>query len=265
MSGGSNRARRRLVLPVLAALSAGVPTAMPALAQSAADLQWAQTILKEKGYNIGGRPNGQMTPQTGAALSAYQKAAGLPVTGKLDQATVGKMLSERQAKTTPTVNNLAQQKPGGSGPGQTPRQTREIVPRAATPAGKVESAGGEEGAGAAFSSDASQEPAPRAAPRANVTATTPNGEPVPLSEPVGSGSLMPAWMTGAVRYLVFGVLAVTVAVLGFAWWRSGRPSSAAKGRPVQDTPRAARLEPTFGGRREELTAGPRLTADPRHR
>ena len=112
MSGASQRARRSVALAVvLSAL-----TVPPALAQQAGDVQWAQTILKEKGFNIGGRANGQMTPQTKAALSAYQKSVGLPQTGQLDQATVNKMMGERQSKAAPTMGNLAQQRPGGGGP-----------------------------------------------------------------------------------------------------------------------------------------------------
>ncbi|WP_207459462.1 peptidoglycan-binding domain-containing protein [Azospirillum sp. SYSU D00513] len=285
MSGGSNRARRVLVLPVVIGLAASGLPGTAALAQSAGDLQWAQTILKDKGYNIGGRANGQMTPQTGAALSAYQKANGLPATGKLDQATVSKMMAERQAKAAPTVGNLAQQKPGGGGPGQTPRQTREVAPRAANSTGKVEALGGQEGGGAAFSSGfpgsgaaaggtlgtagsapRGAEPAPQAAPRPNVAATTASGEPVPTVEPgssaLGGGSFLPSWATGALRYVLMAVLAATVGGLGFAWWRSGRASAPVQA-PVRQERREARLEPTFGGRRDELTAGPRLGGDRR--
>lgn len=121
------------VLTVLAGMAAA-----PALANesSAADVQWAQIILKEKGFNIGGRANGQMTPQTRAALSQYQKAAGLPVTGNLDSATVAKMMGDRKASGT--VGNLASQKPGS-----TPKLSeRDVAPRAATRAGDVHSQGG---------------------------------------------------------------------------------------------------------------------------
>ncbi|MBP2313023.1 peptidoglycan-binding domain-containing protein [Azospirillum soli] len=147
MSGASQRARRSVALAVvLSAL-----TVPPALAQQAGDVQWAQTILKEKGFNIGGRANGQMTPGTKAALSAYQKSVGLPQTGQLDQATVNKMMGERQSKAAPTMGNLAQQRPGGGGPGQAPREPqREVAPRAA-PTQRIEGNGAELGGGAQFS------------------------------------------------------------------------------------------------------------------
>lgn len=121
------------VLAVLAGMAGS-----PALANepAAADVQWAQTILKEKGFNIGGKANGQMTAQTRAALSQYQKSVGLPATGTLDSATVAKMMGDR--KTSGTVSNLAAQKPGS-----TPKLTeREVTPRAATRAGDVHSQGG---------------------------------------------------------------------------------------------------------------------------
>lgn len=127
---------RKVPWAVLAVL-AGMAGA-PALANepAAADVQWAQTILKEKGFNIGGKANGQMTAQTRAALSQYQKSVGLPATGTLDSATVAKMMGDR--KTSGTVSNLASQKPGS-----TPKLTeREVMPRAATRAGDVHSQGG---------------------------------------------------------------------------------------------------------------------------
>ncbi len=312
MSGGSHRARRAelqrarravalaVVVPVLAG---GVLGGTPALAQSTADIQWAQTILKEKGYDIGGRANGTMHPETKSALSKYQAAHGLPATGQLDKATVDKMMGERQGKAAPTVGNLAQQKIGGGGPGQAPREPqREVVPRAA-PTQRIDSGNGEFAGGAQFSagppatsshssssapsgggavssggapastassaSSASQGPVPQAAPRASVSATTPSGQPAPLVEPpTDSGSLLPAWATNSLRYIVMGVLALTVGGIGFGWWRSGRASSAPKGAPRDEAPRDIRREPSFGGkRREELTTGslPPLTSGGRGR
>ncbi|MBP2292593.1 peptidoglycan-binding domain-containing protein [Azospirillum rugosum] len=288
-------------MPVLAG---GVLGVAPALAQSAADIQWAQTILKEKGYDIGGRANGTMHPQTKAALSKYQAAHGLPATGQLDKATIDKMMGERQNKAAPTVGNLAQQKIGGGGPGQAPREPqREVVPRAA-PTQRIDSGNGEFAGGAQFSAgppatsshssgaassgtpssatasnsapsssassgSASQGPVPQAAPRASVSATTPSGQPVPVVEPpADSGSLLPAWATNSLRYIVMGVLALTVGGIGFGWWRSGRASSAPRNAPRDEAPRDVRREPSFGGkRREELTTGslPPLTSGGRGR
>lgn len=280
MAGWSRRARRSfaatvsaLTVPVLMAtpiLVVGVSTLTPApaLAQSAGDIQWAQTILKEKGFDIGGRARGEMTPQTRAALSKYQASVGLPATGQLDKATIGKMMAERQSKAVPTMGNLTKEHAG------TRPAEREVVPRAA-PSQHVENGGGSVGGGAQFGSVptttgsrssapsssgggagfASDEPAPQAAPRASVSATTPSGQPVPVEAPVGDGSLLPQWATGALRYVVMGVLAITVGGVGFGWWRSGR-ASAPVAPARDDQPRTARREPTFGGRRDELTTGP---------
>ncbi|KAA0679222.1 peptidoglycan-binding domain-containing protein [Roseomonas genomospecies 6] len=302
MTGGSHRARRAVALAVVVpVLAAGLLASVPARAQSTADIQWAQTILKDKGYNIGGRANGQMHPETKAALGKYQAAHGLPVTNQLDKATIAKMMGEREGKAPPTVGNLAQQKVGGGGPGQAPREPqREVVPRAA-PTQRIDSGAGSVGGGAQFSAGppatashssgshssgapssapapsapapsaaaSSQGPVPQAAPRASVTATTPSGQPVPVVEPAaGSGSMMPGWATNGVRYGVMGVIGTTVLGIGFAWWRSGR-AGAPKPAPRDDGPRDQRREPSFGGarRREELTTGalPPLTSGGRGR
>ncbi|WP_448207047.1 peptidoglycan-binding domain-containing protein [Azospirillum sp. sgz302134] len=297
MSGGSRRARRAVALAVVVPVLAGNALVVaPAWAQKTADVQWAQTILKEKGYDIGGRANGELRPETKAALRKYQSSAGLPVTGELDQATVSKMMAERQGKAAPTVGNLAQQRVGGGGPGQAPREPqKEVVPRAA-PTQRIDSTGGEFGGGAQFSagppatshssssstaagggapvsqsapaSTTTQGPVPQAAPRSNVTATTPSGQPAPVVEPpADSGSLLPAWVTNSLRYVVMSILALTVGGIGFGWWRSGR-ASAAKTAPREDAPRETRREPSFGGkRRDELTTGalPPLTSGGRGR
>ncbi|HYG85638.1 MAG TPA: peptidoglycan-binding domain-containing protein [Azospirillum sp.] len=265
MADGSRRSRPHMVLAVLAGLGAGALCAVPAMAQqpSAGDIQWAQTILKEKNYNIGGRANGQMTPETRSALSQYQKANGLPVTGNLDAATVNKMMAERGAKPSNTMGNLAQQKVGGGGPGQEPRQTREVVPRAAQRTGDVDNVGGGEatlgpvvrgapGEMPAAASSLSPGSAPQAAPRGSVTATTADGKVVPATalSKDEDGFKVPGWL----RYVVMAVLAGTVGYLGIGWWRSGRATGSAPAR--DEDPREMRREPTFTPRREELTTGP---------
>ncbi|AWJ91749.1 hypothetical protein Sp245p_18185 (plasmid) [Azospirillum baldaniorum] len=290
MTGGSHRARRAVALAVVVpVLAAGLLASAPIRAQSTADIQWAQTILKEKGYNIGGRANGQMHAETKAALGKYQAAHGLPVTNQLDKATIAKMMGEREGKAPATVGNLTQQKVGGGGPGQAPREPqREVVPRAA-PTQRIDSGTGSIGGGAQFSagppvtSNSSssggpsgapassapatsatassqghgQGPVPQAAPRASVTATTPSGQPVPAVEAAAdSGSMLPGWAANGARYGVMGVIGATVLGIGFAWWRSGR-ANAARPAPRNDGPRDQRREPSFGSgrRREELTTG----------
>lgn len=317
MSGISRRvhggAALAAVAVVVSALTMGTPA--PARAEaSVADIQWAQTILKEKGFNIGGRAKGQMTPETRSALSAYQKSVGLPATGNLDQATIAKMMGEREKKASPTMGSLSK-----SQVGQT-RHEKEVTPRAA-PTGRVESGNESVGGMAQFggapvssssstsstshstpaaapaarpaasapasaaapssptpqsaprpstnaSASASEGPVPQAAPRGAVSATTPDGKPAPLEEPVAVGAAPSVWQSNAARAGVAGLLAATLGGLGFAWWRSGRGVDPLSRKPAgDDRPRDTRVEPSFGGprRREELTPGPRLTAEARRR
>ncbi|HYH21530.1 MAG TPA: peptidoglycan-binding protein [Azospirillum sp.] len=290
MAKASRRSHPRLVLGLLGGLAAGVPAAGPALAQQAADVQWVQMFLKEKGFDIGGRANGQMTQQTRNALSAWQKSVGLPATGNLDAATTSKIMAERSAKTAGTMHNLAQQKVGGGGPGQEKPQ-REVAPRAAQRSGSVDNVGGGEVAllgpvvrsvpsgatppgpapGVSASTQAptrtaspahADGTAPQAAPRASVTATTADGTVVPtdtLSRGDGGFSI-PGWL----RYAVMAVLAGTLGFIGLGWWRSGRPKAPPARAEAHDD---VRREPSFGSRREELTAGPlpRLSGERRGR
>lgn len=283
MAGGFGRTRPRVVLAVLAGVGAGALSLGPALAQSAADIQWAQTILKDKNYDIGGRANGQLTPQTRAALSKYQKDHGLPATGNLDQATVAKMMGERAAKTPSTMGNLADPKTGA--PANVPRVApKEVTPRAAQRSGDVDTTGGGEvtlgpvvrgapsevplSSGRAPSSPSiapsAAHPAPgtpQAAPRASVTATTADGKEVPVTalSKGDDGFTVPGWL----RYAVMMVLAGTLGFIGLGWWRSGRPSGAAAVRDEGE--RTARVEPSFAPRRDELTTGgmPRLSGERR--
>lgn len=322
MSGISRRvhggAALAAVAVVVSALTVGTPA--PARAEaSVADIQWAQTILKEKGFNIGGRAKGQMTPETRSALSAYQKSVGLPATGNLDKATIDRMMSEREKKASPTMGSLSK-----SQVGQT-RHEKEVTPRAA-PTGRVESGNESIGGMAQFggapvssssssssashsvpaaapaarpsasapasaaapsvptpqsaprpsanpSASASEGPVPQAAPRGAVSATTPDGKPAPVEEPVAVGAAPSVWQSNAARAGVAGLLAATLGGLGFAWWRSGRGVDPLSRTPAGgsggggDRPRDTRIEPSFGGprRREELTPGPRLTAEARRR
>ena len=325
MSGESRRARRSVAVTVAGLVMAsgwlaGVSSARAE--PSTADIQWAQTILKDKGFDIGGRANGQMTAQTRAALGSYQKSVGLPASGQLDPATVSRMMGDREKKAVPTMGSLSK-----SQIGQTPRE-REVVPRAA-PTQRIDSGNETIGGIAQFgsappassasssssstsssssssgsaapaphavpapasavrstpsssstvasaipspvpprspsaaASTATDGPSPQAAPRGAVTAATPGGAPAPLVEPAAGGG-MPGWLTGLLRYGVMGLLAATLGGIGFAWWRSGRGAVPA-GLPTDETSRETRREPSFGGanRREELTTGPRLTAERR--
>ncbi|MFP5513965.1 MAG: peptidoglycan-binding domain-containing protein [Alphaproteobacteria bacterium] len=312
MSGISRRVRGGAAVAAVAVVVSGLALGTPGSAwaeASTADIQWAQTFLKDKGYNIGGRAKGQMTPETRSALSAYQKSVGLPTSGNLDQATINKMMGEREKKAAPTMGSLSK-----SQVGQT-RQDREVAPRAA-PTGRVESGNESVGGMAQFggapvssssspassssghsapaaaprssapaassavmssaapqsaarpSAGAAEGPAPQAAPRGAVSATTPDGKPAPVEEPVAVGGGTSVWQSNAARAGVAGLIAATLGGIGFAWWRSGRGVDPLSRAPAgDDRPRESRVEPSFGSprRREELTIEPRLTAEARRR
>ena len=312
MSGISRRVRGGAAVAAVAVVMSGLALGTPGSAwaeASTADIQWAQTFLKDKGYNIGGRAKGQMTPETRSSLSAYQKSVGLPATGNLDQATINKMMGEREKKAAPTMGSLSK-----SQVGQT-RHEKEVAPRAA-PTGRVESGSESVGGMAQFGgapvsapsspsssssashstpaaaprpsvaasgpvtssaapqsaprppASASEGPAPQAAPRGAVSATTPDGKPAPVEEPATVGGGTSVWQSNAVRAGVAGLLAATLGGIGFAWWRSGRGVDPLSRAPAgDDRPRESRVEPSFGAprRREELTTGPRLTAEARRR
>lgn len=168
MSGLSRRARSAAaVAAVVVGLVAGAPAGAWA-EPSTADIQWAQTFLKDKGFNIGGRANGQMSPQTRSAIGAYQKSVGLPASGQLDSATVSKMMGEREKKAAPTMGSLSK-----SQVGQTPRE-REVVPRA-VPTQRVDSGNETIGGMAQFGSapPASSGSTPRAVPAPSVPSAAP--------------------------------------------------------------------------------------------
>ena len=207
----SFRGRRLAVLSVLIGLSMASPLgAVPAHAAdpAAADVQWAQTILKGKGL-YSGRANGDFNEPTRAALRAYQKSAGLKQTGQLDADTSGHMLAERQSTTQSTMGNLA-------GPGGKPQPSqirRDVEPPKplASPTTRVDAHGSEQGVQAlgvighsggisggqsggrpeiSHSATSRTEPGSRAssnepvaAPRTAVARAAAPGEPVPQAAP----------------------------------------------------------------------------------
>jgi peptidoglycan hydrolase-like protein with peptidoglycan-binding domain len=65
-------------------------TVIGAPAQTPADIELAQKALKLRGHDPG-PIDGISGPRTSAALKAYQQAQGLEATGKLDDATLGKL------------------------------------------------------------------------------------------------------------------------------------------------------------------------------
>lgn len=246
--------RGLLVSACLALLSAG-----PALAEtSSTDLQWAQRVLTEKGYDIGGRANGQMTGPTRAALKAFQAANGLPQSGELDAATIARMTAVRTA--SPTMGTLSAPRPG------TERvREADVKPRAA-PTERVSTTGGGEvinpiiaprelsGSGGAYTPQRPVSAEPGASGRSGDVAPVPF-TPTPMPSSDSGASLM-----SYARPLVASVLAGTILALIGAWWMSGRR------RRGSFAPASAeiegRREPTFDRPAAGLTAGtpPSLTA-----
>lgn len=216
-------------------------TISPAAAEpSAADIQWAQQILREKGFDPG-RANGAFGPKTKQALTAYQRSVGLPPTGALDQATIDHMLRNRTV--APTMGTLTA--PGA--PGQTLPATRSEpppVPRAVptTPVDRAGSATGEPvtgisrsatGGTAGGGTTGGAEPAPIASPRASVTRVTPDG--APASSGLADIAL-PRWA----HWLPLGLVAGAGMVFFMMWLMSGRRTK----RPAT-TARPIRREPVF--------------------
>jgi hypothetical protein len=259
-------------LALLPVLGVGSATAGP---QGSGDLQWAQQVLKEKGFDPG-HPNGEMTSKTRAALSAYQRSVGLPATGALDEATTSRLMAGHTA--SPTMGNLAAPS-AHAHDGHGPNGHDAVAPAPhAVSSGRVEASGGGGdvmvfGAGSASSSSGGPPRAasggtggvPRAAPSGTVTAVaTPSlspSSPSPSSsspgdtaaspEPEGPSFAVvaPAWLRDA----VVGVIAVILGGFAGLWWWSGRRRPAHRGPPLSvEVTGPARIEPRFG------------TADRRH-
>ena len=104
-----------------------------------ADVEQVQKALKEKGH-YAGAVDGVMGPQTSAALKAYQKEQGLGVTGRLDDATLGKL-----GGPAPAADGSGKARATGSQ--QTGGDTK---PSAVDPA-QAKKTGGNVGEGASYS------------------------------------------------------------------------------------------------------------------
>ena len=293
----SFRGQRFAVLSLVVGLSMAAPLgAVPAYAAdpTAADVQWAQMILKAKGlYN--GRANGDFNEPTRDALRAYQKSVGLKQTGQLDAATSGHMLAARQSTAQSSMGNLA----GPNGKPQPSQINRNVEPPKplASPTTRVDTHGSETGvqalgvighssAQSVGHSAARSEPAPRAsastsettaAPRVSVARGAAPGEPVPKAaprtrvnsvgqaapegmreapDPAETGLTAPAW----VRSLIIAVLGGAFGFAGFTFWRSGRrPSRTSKAASRGDVSETRR-EPSFDGGRNTGAGAPVLRA-----
>lgn len=273
---------RAAALPALvlaAGLSMGLGVALgpeAAFAASKADIQWAQTVLKERGFDPG-PARGELNDRTRSALSAFQKKSGIPVTGRLDDATVQRLMQGRE--TSSTMGNLAAPRSSGSGASSTSaaRGGGEPAKPKAAPTTAVQSSGPavdnilesvRRPSGASSGPTASGEPSPSAAPRAAIAS---DGGAGPGAEVSGFGTsgagaetggfdlsrmMAPAW----VRNLVWVLVAAVALAGGLVWWLSGRRARPGKGRSGRErgmAPRMERREPTLG----PTSRGPELRAD----
>lgn len=240
------------VLALGVTISAGA--AGPAFAgpKGTADVQWAQQVLKEKGFDPG-KPTGEMTPKTHAALSAYQRSVGLPVTGALDGATTARLLSGKGPAAT--MGNLAAPSAAAHGGGTRDGAGHPTAPAPhAAPAARVEALGGPTGAAVISAVGASVAPAPRAVPSGSVTTAAPppvlpgQAPPPPATAAEESGGVAAIEAPGWVRGLVVALIGGIFTGFGVLWWRSGRRSGGLEGAPSLSVASAERerREPGFG-------------------
>ncbi len=75
-----------------------------------------QTELKARGYDPG-QADGRMRGETKAAISAYEKAEGLPVTGAASDQLLARLLLGQPSKSAATTGSVA---PASSGAGPQP-------------------------------------------------------------------------------------------------------------------------------------------------
>lgn len=233
-----------------------------------ADVQWAQRVLTEKGFDIGGRANGQMTGPTRSALKAYQKANGLPATGEVDGATIEKMMSGRNG------NAQHQGSLSAPRPGSAPRAPEKDVKPRAAPSERVQTQGGGENVNPAVApsgpvdtsgwmpGQGSANPPAKAggAPMAEGAAGPVSGTQTTL--PMTGGNTESTAKTYA-RPMIAAVILGMLIAIATTWWMSGRRRRPAGEGPVEQAVATRRQEPTFGGGRDSRASadtGPLLTA-----
>ncbi len=202
------------ILCVAAALLLGGPAAHAQTPDAA--LFEAQQILLMMGL-APGKPDGKPNPHTAHALQEYQRTAGLPATGKLDERTLDGLRKVRDTKFSGTL--------GGKGaPGEAPRPRVpeiETKPQAA-PIAPVASEQLAPPPGVAGTSSAPppalfQQPA------------TPSGAgqafaPVPAAAPVAPAPEAGA-LLGWTWLIPLGLLPVFLGLLWFGWSRASRTVS----------------------------------------
>jgi hypothetical protein len=249
---------------------------------AAADVAWAKEVLRAVGFDAG-RADAAVTPLFTRRLREYQQARGLPVTGRLDQATSRRLLAEapqRRSSNTITFGNQgvvltpeqqrAAQAPASPPPAPraAPREAVQAERSTADPAGiAVLSRGGaaQPGAPAAGPGAASSAQPPAAGPAGSLAAAASriggapaaDGAPAaapPVSVEVGQraeGVLTREEERGETgfppRWLGWVGAAGLVgffSAFGLVWWRAGVPK-----RPMGSLPRAGRKPPRFGAPR----------------
>jgi peptidoglycan hydrolase-like protein with peptidoglycan-binding domain len=104
-------------------------TTTQAQASDRGRVEQAQRALEQAGHDPG-PIDGVVGPKTSAALRAYQKAHGLDATGRLDDATLGKLTAGGDSPSA-SVSGSGARQTGGTGSQQTGGDTR---PNAVDPA-----------------------------------------------------------------------------------------------------------------------------------
>jgi hypothetical protein len=278
----------RAALLAAAALALVPALAVPAAAQqqqqqqgagqpAAADVAWAKEVLRALGFDAG-RADAAVTPLFTRRLREYQEARGLPVTGRLDQATSRRLLAEapqRRSANTITFGNQgvvltpeqqrAAQAPAAPPPAPraAPREAVQAERSTADPAGiaVLSRGGGAAQPGAPAAAPGAAQP-PAAGPAGSLAAAASrigaapatDGGPAaapPVAVEVGAradGVLTREEERGETgfppRWLGWVGAAGLVgffSAFGVVWWRAGVPK-----RPMGSLPRAGRRPPRFG-------------------
>lgn len=89
------------------ALSVSITPLQAAPATDKSEVRSVQQNLKDNGY-YNGNVDGLMGPQTREAIRKYQKAESLPVTGRLDSQTAGKLGVKGTESQNPEKKDLKQ-------------------------------------------------------------------------------------------------------------------------------------------------------------
>jgi peptidoglycan hydrolase-like protein with peptidoglycan-binding domain len=277
-------------MAVTAMLLLGVPVLAADAEPNGATIQWAQTILDEKGF-YQGRASGRLDSTTAAAITAFQRKSGLKATGRLDTATIERLMEGREPP--PTVGNLAD--PGSRAKPSSPiLKESEIAPKAAPAAPGVQRDGGSEQAltGGLSSGPVSRPPVSGGAASTATPTISPTTPPAatgpglrdPVNQPqsaarpevsvegqAGSG-FSEASSPVPLQLVQVGLLVTVAALIAgmlFVLWRSGRRASRpvrAAARPTAPVrtagPLSDRREPSLGGTLSAVPGGGLRAANP---